>query len=287
MLIDTAWYIERMIIVMLILLGLALGSFVNALVWRVYQQEQPKKKRVASDKDLSVATGRSMCPHCRHTLGVADLIPVLSWVSLGGKCRYCHKPIGWQYPLVELATAAFFILSYVAWPMEWDAAGIAALGVWLASLVGLMALLVYDLRWMLLPNRIVFPLIGLGVGHVLLQAALRQDWTLLVDGILSLGVAGGIFYVLFQISAGRWIGGGDVKLGFALGLLLLSPAKSLLMLFVASVIGTFVSLTLMSVKRLGRKSIVPFGPFLIVATIITQLFGADIIDWYLKTAGLR
>src|SRR4051812_13278636 len=100
-----------MIIAVLIVFGLCLGSFVNALVWRVHEQEAAKKP----NKKLSVLNGRSMCPHCEHELAAKDLIPVLSWLSLGGKCRYCHKPISKQYPLVELLTALLVVGSYIWW----------------------------------------------------------------------------------------------------------------------------------------------------------------------------
>lgn len=279
-----------MIIAILILLGLCFGSFVNALVWRLHEQASLKpKKRSQSPKtshlkpptnDLSVVTGRSMCPHCKHTLSGLDLIPVLSWLSLRGKCRYCHKPIHWQYPLVELSVAVSFILSYAFWPYEFTAAGVVRFAIWLFALVCFHALVVYDLRWMLLPNKIVFPLTVIAGLGVIVASIVSRDPSLLVDGVLGLAVAGGIFYVLFQISNGKWIGGGDVKLGFALGLLLASPMLGFLMLFVASLLGTLYALPGMVSGRLNRTSRVPFGPFLIISTIIVQLLGNRIIEWY-------
>src|SRR5690606_19684146 len=111
------------IIAALVILGLCLGSFVNALVFRLHMQmkasEKHRGKKVQKAK-LSIVSGRSMCVHCHHELAWYDLIPVLSWLTLGGKCRYCHKPIAWQYPLVELATAALFALSYVYWPVNFS-----------------------------------------------------------------------------------------------------------------------------------------------------------------------
>ncbi len=270
-----------MIIAVLIILGLCFGSFVNALVWRLHEQDKPKKKRAASDDDLSIVKGRSMCPHCKHTLAASDLLPLFSWLFLGGKCRYCRKPIGWQYPLVEAATAVLFVASYLWWPQGFDNRGIFELAIWLVALVAFMALIVYDLRWMLLPNKIVFPLTGLAIFKVFGVAILFGGGVhSILNALFGLLIAGGIFYVLFQVSDGKWIGGGDVKLGFALGLLLGGPTLAMLMLFVASLLGTLVALPGLLAKRLKRTSVLPFGPFLILGTMITMLFGTALITWY-------
>src|SRR5665213_2769212 len=97
-----------MIIALLALLGLVFGSFVNALVWRLHEQEVLLEKRKKPSKKqlekLSILNGRSMCPHCKHELAIKDLVPLFSWIALKGKCRYCGKPISWQYPVVELLT---------------------------------------------------------------------------------------------------------------------------------------------------------------------------------------
>jgi prepilin signal peptidase PulO-like enzyme (type II secretory pathway) len=272
-----------MIIAVLAVLGLMFGSFVNALVWRLHEQAKPKKKRAASDKELSMLTGRSMCPHCKHTLGALDLIPLCSWLLLRGKCRYCRKPID-DTPLAEIGLAVLFVVSYIFWPIAFDASGMVAFGVWLVALVALMALCLYDLRWMLLPNKIVYPLIAFAALHVLIQMTVFSGGVALgMRAVAAMAVAGGLFYVLFRVSDGRWIGGGDVKLGFALGLLLMYPMHALLMLFVASLIGTLVTLPMMYRKKLRKTSQVPFGPFLIAATVVVMLFGASILDWYTKS----
>ncbi len=268
-----------MIYAVLVVLGLCIGSFINALVWRI--REQSRSKRNAKNRKLSITRGRSICPHCKHALSPLDLIPVVSWVLLRGKCRYCHKAIGWQYPLVELLTAFAFITSYIWWPQEFNTAGTANFIVWLVLLAGLIALLVYDIRWMLLPNRIVYPLIVLAVAMVIVNALFFDGGPALVrDTVISVAVGGGIFYGLFSLSDGRWIGGGDVKLGILLGLLLADPIEAFLMLFGASLLGTLLIIPGMALKKLSAKSKIPFGPFLIVAAILVQLFGAGLIAWY-------
>lgn len=273
-----------MIIAVLVVVGLCLGSFVNALVWRIHEQaseqakKQPDKQRL---KRLSVMSGRSMCPDCGHELATKDLIPLFSWLSVAGKCRYCGKPIPRQYPLVELAAAGLFVASYIWWPTAFSAAQTIIFVLWLALLTGLLALLIYDARWKLLPNRLIYPLslIAIAMALVTIIAANSPASTLL-NTILAVIVGGGIFYVLFQVSDGKWIGGGDVRLGWLLGLVAGTPARSLLFIFLGAFGGSLVSIPLLASGRLKRDSVIPFGPFLIIGAIIVQLFGADILHWY-------
>lgn len=269
-----------MIIVGLILLGLCFGSFTNALTWRLHEQAKPKKKRVAADKDLSITTGRSMCPNCQHPLAWYDLLPVVSWLSLGGKCRYCKHPISIQYPLVELLTAALFILSYAYSPPIFHVPySIFLFSLWLIFQVAFVALAIYDLRWMILPDRIIFPLQVLAVIYVLVELlGSRQGWPVIQGALLGVLCIAGVFYGLFQVSKGTWIGGGDVKLAVILGLLVGGPAKALLVIFIASLLGSLVSIPLL--LRGKAKTRIPFGPFLIIATVIVYLFGSSLIAWY-------
>ncbi len=273
-----------MIIVALVIFGLCLGSFVNALVWRLHEQDHSADKKKLSQKyldQLSITKGRSMCPHCRHELAAKDLVPVFSWLVLRGKCRNCAKPISVQYPLIEIATALLFVASYIWWPVSLDGINIAIFGFWLVLLTGLMALLVYDLHWMLLPNRIVYPLGAVAA----VQAILSVIWSdeplsVLLNLIGSVIVGGGLFYLLYQLSGGKWIGGGDVKLGWLLGLIVGTPARSLLCIFIAAILGSLVSLPMLAGGKLKRNSTIPFGPFLIAGAIIVELLGGSILHWY-------
>jgi prepilin signal peptidase PulO-like enzyme (type II secretory pathway) len=272
-----------MTFLILLLLGLCFGSFVNALVWRLHQQASQKHPTKKQKQDLSILRGRSMCVHCHHTLAWYDLLPVVSWVSLRGTCRYCKKPISWQYPVVETLTAASFVGSYLVWPYGWEAAGVLLFAVWLVFLVGFMALAVYDLKWMELPNKIVYPLIGLAVIQVGLKAAVYQNpSSAAMDALVGFITIGGLFYALFQVSGGRWIGGGDVKLAFMIGPLVGGPVNSLLVIFLASCLGSLVSLPLIARKSLRATSRIPFGPFLLVATVVAYTYGERIADWYMN-----
>lgn len=279
--------IMLMIIVILAVVGLCLGSFVNALVWRLHGQATEQDKKIPNKhhlSQLSVFKGRSMCPNCKHQLATKDLVPLVSWLMLKGRCRYCGKSISLQYPLVELATALLFIASYVWWPVALSGSQIGIFVLWLLLLVGLTALIVYDLRWLLLPNRIIYPLGFVALIMAGIKVAVAEKPAIaFLNLILAVAVGGGIFYVLFQISSGKWIGGGDVKLGWLLGLIAGTPARSLLLIFLAALIGSLCSLPLLVTNRLKRTSTIPFGPFLILAVIIVQLFGASIILWYQQT----
>jgi leader peptidase (prepilin peptidase)/N-methyltransferase len=274
-----------MIYILLTIIGLALGSFVNALVWRLREQEdvsgkKPSKKRNQYLKDLSIMKGRSMCTHCHHQLVARDLIPVLSWLSLGGKCRYCGKPIGWQYPFVEMLTAIAFIVSYIYWPSGFHGLGLLEFICWLLLMTGFMALAVYDLRWFLLPNRIIYPLLVLTVVELVASILFFHGGTRsLLGSIWGVLIGGGIFYILFQASGGKMIGGGDVKLGALLGLLIGGPIDACLLLFVASLCGTIIALPLMAAGKAKRTTLVPFGPFLLLAAFLIELFGTSLVMW--------
>ena len=265
-----------MVVFILIVLGLCLGSFVNALVWRIHEKSKDSKK----DTNLSIINGRSMCSKCRNPLTARDLIPVLSWLSLKGKCRYCRQPIS-DSPLVELLLPIIFVFSYLFWPHDFNTTQSILFGLWLIFLVGLMSLAVYDFKWYLLPNTIIYPLLGLAALQVIfLSLSSSSSSEVIKDALFGLAVGGGLFYALFQISHGKWIGGGDVKLGALLGILVGGPLPSFLLIFIAALIGSFLALPLLLTGRAKRGTRLPFGPFLIMAAVVVKLFGVTIIEWY-------
>ena len=258
-------------------LGLIFGSFINALVFRMHEKNNKKYKKI----DLSIFTGRSICPNCKHVLAPIDLIPVFSWIYLRGKCRYCKAKISVQYPLVELTTAILFLFSYILWPYGFTVIGACELFVWLVIVLGFISLSIYDLKWLILPNKAVLMLTIVGILNLLIFTIIfNHHYTGALLAILSGLIIFGFFWILFIISNGRWIGGGDVKIGFLLGLLAGTPIKSFLVIFLASLLGTlFFSPSLILSKR-KIKSQIPFGPFLILASYIVFLCGSRIIDWY-------
>jgi leader peptidase (prepilin peptidase)/N-methyltransferase len=275
--------ITVMIIVALAVFGLIFGSFVNALVWRLHEQESLRNKKGAKAKrrrnELSILKGRSMCPTCNHELSPMDLVPVVSWVWLRGKCRYCKAAIP-DSPVIELLTGLLFAGSYAAWPYGTHHVGLFKFICWMAVLVAFVALAVYDLRWFLLPDRIVFPLTVLVIVQVLVTTLWTHDLQTLWNSLLGGVVIFGLFWILYQVSKGAWIGGGDVKLALALGLLAGSPFRALVVIFFASLVGTFASIPQLLKGKEGFTKRIPFGPSLILATVVVVLYGSRISTWY-------
>lgn len=293
-----------LVYVALVVFGLTLGSFVNALVWRLHGQEKlrqqkPRAKSKAYQAklaSLSVAKGRSRCMACGHELAVKDLVPVLSWLALRGKCRYCGAEFP-DTPVAELSVPILSVISYLIWPYLLSTPlQIALFILWLACLVAFVALAIYDFRWFLLPDRIVFALVGLALAFRLVLAAIfgqtsgwqtvptgSSSWlAVLLAGLWGVLILAGLFWVLFQVSGQQWIGGGDVKLALALGLLSGGPLTALLLLFIASFSGTLSTVPLLVKGKNLRGAKIPFGPFLLLAAVTTVLFGQAIINVYIS-----
>jgi len=286
------------IAIILGIVGLFFGSFAGASVWRLRARqlradeksgEKPSAKEVhevAKLKRQAVHKDRSVCLHCGHTLQWYDLIPLISWLSLQGKCRYCGKFIGYFEPVIELGVAGVFVVSYLFWPIPlttWF--GEAQLGIWLCAIVGLVILFAYDMKWFLLPNPIVFTLIGLGVVNatlVLVESKFARGQ--IVSIFSACMVLSGIYYFIYVLSRYQWVGFGDVKLGLALALLLADWKLAALALFLANLVGTIIFLPLMLRGKVKRQSHIPFGPLLITGWFVAGLFGAQVITWYLMMA---
>jgi prepilin signal peptidase PulO-like enzyme (type II secretory pathway) len=259
--------------IILLVLGLIFGSFLNAMVYRIH-------------KKMDWVKSRSQCDHCQHTLAAVDLVPLFSWLFLRGRCRYCRKKLSLTHPVVELSTGLVFATSYVFWPANLSDSGQNILFVsWLLTAVGLIALLIYDLRWMLLPSKILYPTAAIAaVGRAIYIVGFSSNK---LDDLIAWGlgvlIASGIFWLLFTVSNGRWIGYGDVRLGLVTGTVLASPSLSFLMIFAASLLGCIVALPAVALGRTKLQSKIPYGPFLISATFLTLLWGNDLINWYKDT----
>jgi prepilin signal peptidase PulO-like enzyme (type II secretory pathway) len=250
-------------------IGLCFGSFALATAWRI------RKKR-------DFVRDTSECEHCGHKLAPKDLVPVFSWLFLKGKCAYCKKPIPKLVPLAELFGGVVFACSFAFWPHSLEGIFDTTLFVlWCTALILLLILFFYDLQWFLLPNKLMYPLWAVSACSAIVYFVQepRVDRLLFICG--SVAVSAGLFYALFMISRGAWIGFGDVRLGVAMGLLLASPWLGGLALFIASCVGIVVSLPSLLKKQTKMTTKIPFGPLLIVGLIIAKLWGPAIIDWYM------
>ena len=200
---------------------------------------------------------------------------------LRGRCRYCRRKIGIEPFATEVTGGLVFVLSYLLWPKTLDHGQIVLLATWLACSVGLLALFVYDLKWMILPSNIVYVTAGIAlIGRLTYIIGYESDKPkALALWVLSLGVSSGIFWLLYQINE-NFIGGGDIRLGLITGTLLATPISSFVMIFFASVLGTLFMIPGIAGGRNGMRSKLPYGPFLIASTAIVLFYGQSLIDWY-------
>jgi prepilin signal peptidase PulO-like enzyme (type II secretory pathway) len=274
------------LIILIFILGLLIGSFINSYLWR-YQTKHTFK-------------GRSLCPRCKHQLAWYDNIPLVSWILLTGKCRYCKKPISVQYPLVELLTGLVFaILTLFSYPgknlvtyfnqllsglplPQGFYINLLLLGLLLFIASILIIIAVYDLKTQEIPNgfNLSFVLASLLYSFALNVFILTNPINFFAS-LLS-GLAAFFFFYLFVFfSKETWMGGGDAKLAIGIGMLL-GPLYTFLAILIASWMGAIVGLGLISLKKADRKTAIPFGPFLVLATFIALLAGSQIVSFYAR-----
>lgn len=273
-----------MVYIFLATIGLALGSFCNALAWRVYKQSSLKNRKTSSK--YSILRGRSMCPECEHTLSVADLIPVFSWLLLGGRCRYCNKKISIQYPFVELIFVFAVLISYQFWPLSLSTMAVYLLfGIWLILLVIGFSMSIIDIKWQILPSKLVYLFGALSVTATLLLSLNIHNIEVLVNSIIGGSLLFLIFWSIYQVSGGKWIGGGDVRLLGVMGILL-GWQKGLIAVVFASYLATIFVIGLALARKYSKKMRIPFGPFLLLGTYVAFLFGDILISFYKQLSGL-
>lgn len=252
--------IEWMTVIGLFLTGCLLGSFFNVVGLRLPQGQ-------------SVVSPPSACQACGHRLGVIDLIPVLGWIVRGGKCRFCRQPISPIYLLGEIATGAGYVLAAQAIGINRE----LAIAVQIISV--LVILMISDLKYRILPNVIIYPsmmtFLLLRLWHHPLPL-----WHYLAGFLLG----GGLLYMVsvVAIRMGREaMGGGDIKLMALLGLVFGMQGIGLT-LFFSSLLGCLIGAGLMLIGRIGRKTPIPYGPFIAVGGVIAYLYGDKIMVWYLN-----
>jgi leader peptidase (prepilin peptidase)/N-methyltransferase len=247
------------ILPILFLFGLAVGSFLNCLIYRF-------------NKGLSPFKGRSFCPQCRHQLAWKDNLPLLSFLFLHGRCRYCHSPISWQYPLVEIATGilTLFIIHYSLFILG-DSFLMTVY--FLLISYALIVIFVSDLRYGTILDEVILPAMGLAILYSIINHQLS-----IINFLLSGLGAAGFFLALVAVTRGKGMGMGDVKLAGLMGLVLGWP-KIVIALYLAFLTGALVGviLVLIGKKRFGEH--LAFGPFLTAALGIMIIWGDQISTW--------
>ena len=237
------------------LIGLVIGSFINALIYRL-----PRRLGI---------NGRSICPSCKSKITWYDLIPLLSFAFLKGRCRKCRKSISITYPLVELLTGLIFF--QFASSVSLTTGNLIYLIFIFFVLACFVALLFIDLKYFILPDTIVYSIIFITIAYLVLNPSGAEKQ------LLGAVLWGGIFALIYWASKGKWIGFGDVKLTAAIGLLF-GALDGFFVIYVAVVVGAVVGVILLIARKANLKTKIPFGSFLAGASIIFILFGKIIYN---------
>jgi leader peptidase (prepilin peptidase)/N-methyltransferase len=264
-----------MTLLFIFIFGLLIGSFLNVLIWRLPQGTAP--------------TGRSRCITCGHILSSRELIPVVSYIFQGGRCLHCKVKFSPRYVVIELITGALFVgCSLFFWPSDLISTLIFIKALFVVCV--LLIIFVIDFEHYLILNVVLWPTaiiififnvaLDITASHTLLSFG-----SLWFSGLLAGLCAFLIFYALWAVSKGRWIGFGDVKLVFVMGLIL-GPSKLGIGLLLAFWLGALVSVPLVLLGKKQFSSKIPFGTFLSVATLIVLFWGERLVHWYLVLIGV-
>lgn len=260
--------------------GLCVGSFLNVVVLRLKKGE-------------NFVAGRSFCPKCHKEIAWFDNIPLVSFFLLLGRCRRCQQKISWQYPLVEFFTGILFLVAFIFVWQEHLLLFYFAIELlyYFIIIAFLIIIFVYDFKYYLILDKVVIPavvVVFLYQGIIFLiknnffYSIFSQESRIYYSALIfSAIIIAGFFLLQFLISRGRWIGGGDIRLGFLMGLILGWP-KAVLALFLAYILGSLFALPLLISGNKKMSSQIPFGTFLVVATLICLFLGQQILDWYLN-----
>ncbi len=260
-------------IVAVLAMGTAIGSFLNVVIYRL-------------PAGLSLLWPPSRCPHCLHRLSTIDNVPVLGWLWLRGRCRYCRSPIAARYPLVEAATGLIFLVLFWQFGHTWQTVAAWAFASWL------IALSLIDLDTMTLPNALTQSGLLVGLGFQGILGAQTADTAIAIAPVIQpvvggiIGMVMGIWLfdtitnlgsIVFQQSV---MGGGDAKLAAMLGAWL-GWKYLLLATFLACALGALFGSTAIALGWVQRRQPIPFGPFLALGGLIALVWGKAIVDLYL------
>ena len=269
-------------IIFIFFIGLLIGSFLNVVLFRTERNE-------------GFVRGRSRCMACNTTLRWFDNIPLLSFLVLGGKCRYCSVSLSWQYPLVELSTGLLFVISLLLSQNLFISLAEQVLFVtWLCStLCVALLILVYDIRYLAIPVVFLWSLCILLLSYVVLYTLLFSAFHPVFPSISSFlwggFVAGSFFFLLVFVSKETWMGWGDVWIGAWAGALVGIELVQIYITLSFS-FGALVGVTLLYTREKSFKSEVPFAPYLLVAALVimgVKIYNPSILEflspWFLAT----
>jgi len=246
-----------------LIFGLIIGSFLNVCIYRL-----PREK--------SVVNPPSFCPGCGTPIRPWDNIPVISYLLLAGKCRRCGQKISLRYPAVELLNGLLYVAATMQFGIDWRLPFI------LAFVSAMIVITFIDLDFQIIPDVITIPgmIIGLAGSHFLIPDPFMNDAILgLVNSVIGL-LAGGVSFYLIAILSRGGMGGGDVKMMAMVGAFM-GWKGVLLTTLIGSLTGSLIGIGLMIFKGAGRKTKIPFGPFLSLGSLATLFFGRIILEWYL------
>lgn len=251
------------------ILGAAVGSFLNVVIYRL-------------PAGISLVSPPSRCPRCKHQLGITENVPIFGWIWLKGKCRWCRSPISGRYPLIELATALIFMVTFAQFGASWLTVGYWVLLSWL------IALAMIDLDTMTLPNPLTQSGLVLGLGWRIIsgwqQGLSNGGIHELMGGIFAAVLGIWLFegiVIIGTIALGQAaMGGGDPKLASMIGAWL-GWQNLLLTGFVACILGALVGGGAVAMGWISRRQAIPFGPFLVLGAIFSMFWGPKLIALYM------
>jgi leader peptidase (prepilin peptidase) / N-methyltransferase len=252
--------IQSVMVVYSALLGLALGSFINVCIYRI-----PLKK--------SIIRPPSSCPHCGERVRFYDNIPLISYLLLLGKCRYCRNPLAWHYPAVEAMIGLLSITLFIRYGLSYQYL------LWLLFTSALVAITFIDLHHQIIPDVISLPGIVVGLGASFAPGA-TVLWHESLIGVIAGGGSLYLVAVIYQSITGRdGMGGGDIKLLAMIGAWM--GWRSLpMIIFSSSLVGAVIGLCFLLASGKGLRVRIPFGPFLSLGALVCLFFGPEILNWY-------
>lgn len=255
----------------LFIVGAAVGSFTSVVIYRLHKGKH------------GILRGRSACPECEKDLQPLDLVPIVSYLTLRGKCRYCSKEISYMYPLLEAISGVIFASLFFMFPFFNSALQFSGTNMGLYLLHAFYSFVLiftffYDLHYLRVADEILLPAILIG-----LIATIAYPLTPhFLDALLGAAIAVAFFGLQILLSKGKWLGLGDLRVGAFMGVIL-GWKQVILALVLSYFIGSFVALFVAVHKKKFKGVKIPFAPLLVTGTFITLFFGQEILHWYLTT----